>query len=127
MLMPKFVLIVDDEAEIRRLIAIALEAPDRIVRTAANGLEAMQLMREQPPDGLLTDMMMPVMDGRQFVRACQAHATFRRIPILVISADPKACEDGMRLGAAACLSKPFDLDELAATVEKLLDGAQGAA
>ncbi len=113
------VLVVDDDPAIREVVALTLEDEGYRVETAANGCEALKKMREDPPSGVVLDMMMPVMDGPAFLRACRSDPSCRGVPIVVMSANRKAAE-ALTLGAAAFLAKPFDLDTLLATIDGLL-------
>jgi CheY-like chemotaxis protein len=119
------VLVVDDEPDIRRLVGDALRLEGYQVRTAGDGQEALQRMADERPDLILLDLMMPVMDGRQFCRLL-AHAPFHaerpgRIPVILLSADRRLREQAEELGAAGYLAKPFNLDDLLATVQRYLD------
>lgn len=114
------VLVVDDEPDIRRLVGEALRLEGYQVRTAGDGREALQRVAEERPDLILLDLMMPVMDGRQFcsvlARAPTSTVHGGRIPVIVLSADRHLHEQAEELGAAGYLTKPFDLDDLLAAV-----------
>lgn len=115
------VLVVDDEPDIRRLVGDALRLEGYQVRTAGDGQEALQRVAEERPDLILLDLMMPVMDGRQFCRLL-ARAPSRaerpaRIPVILLSADRRLREQAEELGAAGYLAKPFDLDDLLTAVQ----------
>jgi CheY-like chemotaxis protein len=110
------VLVVDDDPDIREVVALVLEDEGFSVETAANGAEALEKMRANPPCGILLDMMMPVMDGAQFLRAWGLEAPSRRVPVVVMSANRKAA-DALTLGASDFIAKPFDVDDLLQLVE----------
>ena len=112
------ILVVDDERAMRELVGEILHE-HYAISVATNGAEALDSIRRQPPDAVVLDMMMPVMDGWTFLAACRAQPQLARVPVIVVSAEPGACEDGRRLGARACVSKPFIVDQLAATVDHL--------
>ena len=118
----KRVLVVDDDPAVRKLITAVLR-DHYSVTVASNGAEALESMRQRLPDAVVLDMMMPVMDGWTFLIARRDQPGYARVPVMVVSAEPTACEDGRRLGAAACMAKPFDLDRLAAAVEALVTGS----
>ena len=113
------VLVVDDDPSIREVVALTLEDEGYRVETAANGCEALKKMRDDPPSGVVLDMMMPVMDGPAFLRACRSDPSCRGVPIVVMSANRKAA-DALALGAAAFVAKPFDLDVLLGALAGLL-------
>ena len=105
------VLVVDDDPDIREVVALVLEDEGFGVETAVNGAEALEKVRENPPSGILLDMMMRVMDGAAFLRAWRSETPSSRVPVVVMSANQKAA-DALTLGAADFISKPFDVDDL---------------
>jgi two-component system OmpR family response regulator len=107
-----YVLVVDDDPAIRGLMADALRGEGYDVDMAAHGAEALDAMRERCPATVLLDLMMPIMDGFEFIRACQQEQLCRGVPIVVISAVQDALNRVNELPITACLAKPFDLDEL---------------
>jgi|DewCreStandDraft_1066081.scaffolds.fasta_scaffold01503_6 CheY-like chemotaxis protein len=118
------VLVVDDEPDIRRLVSDALRLEGYRVRTAGDGQEALQRVAEERPDLILLDLAMPAMDGTQFchllARAPASTAHGGRIPVILLSADRRLHEQAEELGAADYLTKPFDLDDLLAAVQRHL-------
>lgn len=115
----KRILVVDDDPDVRQVLTEVLR-DHYAVTVAANGAEALDAMRQGPPDAVVLDMAMPVMDGWTFLRAYRGHPRFAQVPVMVVSAEPTACEDGRRLGAQACVPKPFDLDNLASALDRLV-------
>lgn len=113
------ILVVDDDALIRDLLLEFLQMDGYAVRTAAHGREALELARRERPDLVLLDLMMPEMDGQQFVQACRQEPGLAGMPIVLMSAAPDAGQISMQIGARACLPKPFDLDLLAGMLEHL--------
>jgi two-component system chemotaxis response regulator CheY len=112
------ILVVDDDDMIRDLIADALSDEGYAVIRAADGAEALRRVEEQAPALVLLDMRMPVMDGWRFAREYRAlpgpHA-----PIVVMTAAENADAWCREIGGDGCLPKPFDLDVLFETVERL--------
>jgi two-component system, OmpR family, response regulator len=107
----KSILIVDDDAGIRSFMALALRLEGFAVDTAADGAEALDKARRDRPDAIVLDLMMPTMDGHDFIRAWHAEPSDARAPVVVMSAgDGPLSADA--LGAQAVLAKPFDLDAL---------------
>jgi CheY-like chemotaxis protein len=125
------VLIVDDDPDLQEVMALTLEAAGHRVSQALHGARALELVAREPPDLILLDMKMPVMDGWTF--AAEFHARYGdRVPLVVVTAAEDARSRARETGAAAWLGKPFDLDTLLETVERLLahaayrtDGASG--
>ncbi len=107
----KTVLIVDDEEDIRETLRFALELEGFQVLRAENGKAALALLAESPvrPSLILLDLMMPVMDGYEFLERAHADASLKDIPIVVISAFNQ--RDPLE-HARAFLRKPLGLDAL---------------
>ncbi len=117
----KRILVVDDDPSVRGLLIEVLQE-QYAVSVACNGEEALEVIRQHRPDAVVLDMMMPVMDGWAFLEARRGQPLDAQVPVVVVSAEPTACAEGRRLGAAACVRKPFDLDRLYAAVSQLFDG-----
>jgi CheY-like chemotaxis protein len=96
---PTRVLMVDDDADQRAHIRGWLDGPQWIVREAANGREALARLRDEQPDLILLDLMMPEMDGFQVVAALQQEPAWRDIPVIVITARDLTAEDRRRLNS----------------------------
>jgi CheY-like chemotaxis protein len=103
---------VDDDRAIRGLLHDVLVDDGYDVRTAANGLAAVELMGEWRPDLIVLDMAMPVMDGTAFRAVQLAHLHWRSIPVVVLSATAGFLSEDATIGAKAVLGKPFEVDEL---------------
>jgi CheY-like chemotaxis protein len=117
------VLVVDDDAAIRMLIAEALEGEGYGVVTAINGADALMVLAAMQPAAIVLDLMMPVMDGRAFLAARRQDPRQAAIPVLILSAAHDLGGAGPALGARACMAKPFDLEVLLAVVEHLVQSA----
>ena len=113
------VLIVDDEPNIRGFLRLALEDEGYRVETATNGQEALDRVRRSPPDAVLLDLMMPVVDGWSFLAARRTLSAECRCPVLVMSA-VGGWNMARELGASGFLAKPFDVDVLIAALAKVL-------
>jgi two-component system, cell cycle response regulator len=107
---PGFVLVVDDDAVNRLLLARALERDDHQVRAVANGLEALQALRDGVFDCVLLDVLMPEMDGYEVLEHIRNDPKLRRTPVIMISAleDIQSVVRCIEMGADDYLSKPFD-------------------
>jgi CheY-like chemotaxis protein len=114
------VLVVDDEPTIRELVAAALVEVGYQVSTAANGAQALQHMEADRPDAIVLDLMMPVMDATGLLQLMRLNPRLNDVPVLVISAGYGALDEARRLGARACLTKPFQLEDLLGTLEHLI-------
>src|SRR5262245_58625304 len=115
------VLIVEDESLISACLAEGLEDAGYQVDTAPNGAEALQRIDAARPDAVLLDLLMPVMDGLEFLNHRYAQPWLAALPVVVLSAaGVPALRDATALRATAVLSKPIDLDVLAAVLEHVL-------
>ena len=118
--MPQILVVEDDDA-IRGLVSEILRDDGYNVREATNGVEALEQVREEHPDLIVLDLMMPVMDGWAFVEECRRKPCCDEVPIVVTSAShdlPHTAERLRTLGVRTCLAKPFDVDGLLALVER---------
>ena len=114
------VLLVEDDAEVRSSVAEILELEGFAVDTAIHGQQALDKLRSgATPNVLLLDLMMPVMNGLELLEHLREEAELRRPPIIVLSANRGyEAED---LGVAAIVRKPFDVEQMAATVTALIE------
>jgi signal transduction histidine kinase/CheY-like chemotaxis protein len=116
------VLVIDDEADVRMLVETVLRDSGQVVTSAENGEEALALAAREPPDLILLDKLMPVMDGTAFAKAYRA-AVAHPAPIVAFCASRDAEAWASSIGAVAHVGKPFDLSELDRTVRRELDAA----
>jgi CheY-like chemotaxis protein len=114
------ILVVDDEPTIRELVADALREAGYQIDLAANGAEALQLMQGHAPHAIVLDLMMPLLDGSGFVELKRLNPRFAGIPVLMVTAAYGAFDAAERLGADACLTKPFELEALVSAVDRLV-------
>ncbi|UXH76509.1 response regulator transcription factor [Roseateles amylovorans] len=121
----KKVLIVDDHADIRRLVRLTLEFEEVEVREAGTGPEALQILDHWLPDAMLMDMMMPGMDGLTLCRTVRANPLTANIPVLFLTArgQAKDREAGLQAGANAYLVKPFSPLQLIQELDRAGVGA----
>ena len=115
----KTILIVDDEPNIRGFLRLVLEDEGYTVETATDGCEALTKPRTRLPDVILLDLIMPVLDGIGFMRACRQNPAWGRVPVLVMSAGDALARDET-LDPHDVLLKPFDLDVLLRRLGALL-------
>ena len=122
----KKILVSEDQAPMRREIALLLEMDGCIVVTAANGLEGLEIARKETPDLVLCDVMMPEMDGYGVVQALRAEKNFATKPFIFLTArgDKGDIRVGMNFGADDYLTKPVIREDLLAAVHARLARAQ---
>ena len=115
------ILIVEDEPDVRAVVAAVLADEGYPVTTAADGAQALAVVERQRPALIVLDMRMPVLDGWGFARALRERGI--RLPILVMTAAQNASAWAQEVGAVGYLPKPFDLMELVAAVERVRGAA----
>jgi CheY-like chemotaxis protein len=114
------ILVIDDEPDQRFLLLRILRRAGYEVSEANDGAAALRAVRESPPDLVVTDMMMPVMNGRELIRCLRDDPATAHIPILAVSGDTHLA------GAAdAIVAKPYDMHHLLAVAEALLKEGRG--
>lgn len=115
------VLVVDDDPSIRRMIVAALRRFGYSFLEAANGNEALELMRRERPDVVVLDLMMPILSGWDVLRERASDPRLQSIPMIIISANrgPELAT-AMDKGVCAFLPKPFDIGALASLVQSCI-------
>lgn len=106
------ILVVDDDNALRASISRILEDEGYTVDNAADGAAALSIVEEDPPDAILLDVMMPGMNGRQFLRELRGAAGQTRIPVVIMTALHGLSDRAAEYGADDFVEKPFDVDEL---------------
>lgn len=115
------VLVVDDHAGTRGYLSFALRKHHRVLE-AANGQEALALVREHLPDLVISDIMMPVMDGQTLCRTIKNDPALNHIPVFLVTANAVADvkREGLEAGADDYLTKPFDLEEAVMRINNMI-------
>jgi DNA-binding response OmpR family regulator len=119
------VLVVEDEESLLHTLRYNLTRAGHVVRLCTNGARALELVRAQPPDLLLLDLMLPDLDGLEITRALRrehANPAVNRVPILILTARDAEIDKvvGLEVGADDYLTKPFSMHELLARVKALV-------
>jgi two-component system, OmpR family, response regulator ResD len=113
------ILIVDDDAQIREILALYFTKENFAVEEASDGIEAIRKMEQTKPNMIILDIMMPVLDG---IEVCRQIRKFSRVPIIMLTA--RAEDDdrimGLELGADDYITKPFNPREVVARVNAVL-------
>ncbi len=112
------VLVVDDDPTVRAAAALTLEAEGYEVRCAAHGREALERLRQERPDLIVLDMMMPVMDGWELLDKLKREPRWAGIPVVIVSAAESGRARAAALQAADYLQKPVATQDLAARVKR---------
>lgn len=121
--MPKSILAVDDDPKILKILQHSLSKEGFRVTTASSGEEALQIARQNPPDLVLLDIMMPGMDGFETYQKLKA---LREVPVIILSARSDEVDKivGFRMGVDDYQTKPFSPTELALRVKAVLRRAR---
>ena len=120
-LMPKSILVVDDDQSLRELLRLHLSAAGYAVSTASDGIEAGYAVLKSLPDLIITDVNMPHMDGYQFVEALKSDKSLPKIPVIFLTSMDEF-DRGQQLGAVGYITKPVRADKLLAVVAEHLPG-----
>lgn len=117
------ILVVEDEDDLANVVMINLRMAGHEVEHATNGAEALEAVRRDPPELVLLDVMMPVMDGWQVLRALKEHEETRDIPVIMLTAlaEEQNIIQGHLEGAVRYVTKPFEVEKLLEVVETTLD------
>ena len=113
-------MLVDDDEDIREVLRLFLEIDGYRVTTATDGIVAFEQLKKtsERPSLILLDLMMPRMDGEQFMKTLRS-SPFADIPVVIMSGHREAGEKAKQLNGNCCLMKPVEFDELMAVVHRL--------
>lgn len=116
------VLVVDDSQTVRQLLSELLQKGGLTVVEAANGVEAKQKIQAKAPDLVITDLIMPEMNGYELCRWIKNDPAVQKVPVLICSTKDQEFDRywGMKQGADAYITKPFQPGEMLKTVKQLL-------
>lgn len=122
---PKVILIVDDDPDIRLLLDFNLSAEGYDILEAANGADALEIIKTNNVNLVITDLTMPVMDGYELIKNLREISTTPRIPVLLLTGreEERLSTEGMANPPDDFIPKPFVAAELLKKVEKLMSDA----
>ncbi len=115
------VLVVDDEQEVRDTLSSVLENLDYIPYVASNGIEALEIIKKEPIDVVLSDLYMPEMDGIELLK--RVRSMNKKIVFLMITAHPtiETAVEAIKKGAYDYLTKPFHIEEVRLKINRALE------
>ena len=114
-------LIVDDEQSYRQLLTLVFEGNGHTIRTAMNGREAIELLKAEPAEVIITDVRMPDMDGIELLRAAREFLPDVGVVLMTAFATVDTAREAFKLGADDFIQKPFDVEELKVIVKKAFE------
>ena len=116
------ILVVDDEEDLGRILKFALMAAGHDVLLALDGAEGLRMAREESPDLILLDLMLPKIDGYKVCRMLKFDDRYKHIPVVILSARTQEVDKQMahETGADLFITKPYNLGEILSTIQQLL-------
>jgi len=120
--MGKSIISVDDSSTMRRMVSFTLKSAGYEVVEAADGVEALTVLKSHPVDMVISDINMPNLNGIELTRQLRSQPGFVRTPIILLTteSDPGKKAEGRAAGATGWIVKPFSQDQLLALVAKVL-------
>lgn len=119
--MPATLVIVEDNDDLREMLACFLQTHGFTVVMAEDGEAGLRIIRQQPPDLVITDIAMPNMDGLSMIRELRRRPETSRVPVLVLTAyQGKIGNDAIKAGATRAAYKPVQLEDLIRMIKQLL-------
>ncbi len=115
--MSKKILLIDDEPDLISMIKVRLEANNYNVVTAQNGLEGLEKWKEESPDLIVLDVMMPGMDGYTFVQESKSREDLKSVPLIMLTAKDNLKDIFEIEGVKDYITKPFDPEDLLAKIQ----------
>ena len=121
--MAKKILVVDDEPDIRKLTSLRLKLSGYEAITAVDGKDALDSIRQQKPDLVLLDLLLPVIDGFEVCKKIKADEELKQIPVILFTArsDTMTVEKAKQLGASDYMTKPFNPEEMLNKIKQALE------
>ncbi|HEV3125206.1 MAG TPA: response regulator [Candidatus Dormibacteraeota bacterium] len=121
------VLVVEDDASLRRVIELRLRIDGFAVSSAEDGQAGLEVLDAARPEVVVCDLMMPRLDGFGFCRQARLRAGFEHLPIVLLTAHERdeEIDDLLTLGGITYMAKPFESKALAATLHAMIDGHVG--
>lgn len=118
------ILVIEDEPAVQTLLKKGLGANGFRVTVAGDGLDGLMKLETLKPDLMICDVMMPNLDGVEFVKAIKANPQTQKIPVIFLTAktDPRSMIEGINVGARFYVTKPFQIDDLLTKIKRALSG-----
>jgi two-component system chemotaxis response regulator CheY len=120
--MSKKIMTVDDSASVRQLVSFTLKQHGYEIAEAVNGAEALNKLKQEKIDMLITDINMPELDGIGLIKMIRDNPSYRFIPIIILTTESQTGkkEEARAAGATGWIIKPFRPDQLVSAVKKVM-------
>lgn len=120
--MSKIIMTADDSASVRQMVSFTLKQAGYEVVEAKDGQEALEKLRNNPVNMLVTDLNMPNMDGIELIRKVRSEPQFKFMPIIMLTTESQAAkkQEGKAAGATGWIVKPFKPEQLLAVIKRVL-------
>lgn len=120
--MGKKIMIVDDSASMRQLVAFSLQDAGYEVLSAADGNEALKMAGENQVEMVVTDLHMPGMDGIELIRQLRSQSAYKFTPIVMLTTESQDAkkQEGKKVGASGWIVKPFTPEQLIGVIKKFM-------
>jgi DNA-binding response OmpR family regulator len=118
------ILVLEDDPWVQTLLKKQLTSHGFKVTIAADGLDGLMKLESLHPDLMICDVMMPNLDGMEFVKAVKSNSETQKIPVIFLTAksDPRSMIDGINVGARFYVTKPFQIEDLLSKIRRALSG-----
>ena len=118
------ILVLEDDPWVQTLLKKQLSSHGFKVTIAGDGLDGLMKLETLKPDLMICDVMMPNLDGMEFVKAVKSNMETQRIPVIFLTAksDPRSMIDGINVGARFYVTKPFQIEDLLSKIRRALSG-----
>lgn len=123
--MSKIILSVDDSASVRKMVQFTLESKGMQVKSAGDGLEALEILKHHIVDAIILDINMPKMNGLEFLQTVKSDSAYATIPVIMLTTEgqDEDKDKAVALGASAYVVKPFKPSQLLTLLEEVLPGS----
>lgn len=118
----KKILVIEDESDARMMLSLALKSSGYIVFGAANGEEGLKIFKEEKPDMVILDIVMPLMDGWEVLKRIKAGFKSKRIPVIMVTGKSEDADKvkGYDFGADFYVTKPYNIQKLLPIIRDII-------
>ncbi len=119
---PKKILVIEDESDARRMLSLALKSSGYVVFGAENGEEGLKIFKEEKPDLVILDVVMPIMDGWEVLKRIKAGFKSKRVPVIMVTGKTEDADKvkGYTYGADFYVTKPYNIQKLLLAIRDII-------